>query len=129
MENTSICPIRNCAKGISNHIECVEMNMEFKFNNYSRHVESRGKYKWFEWKVFMDEPAEKLDKVRNVEYRLHETFPNPICIIEDRNSQFALRSAGWGEFWIFITIYLEDGTEEHTRYYLNLGKPWPPDEH
>ena len=101
--------------------------MGLKFNNYSRHVESRGKYEWFEWQVFMDEPVEKLDKVRSVEYRLHETFPNPIRIVEDRNSGFALRSAGWGEFWIFITIYLKEGTEEHTKYYLDLSKPWPPD--
>lgn len=103
--------------------------MEFKFDNYSRHVGSRGEYEWFEWKLFMDEPVKNLDKVRSVEYRLHETFPNPIRIIEDQNSRFALRSAGWGEFWVFITIYLKDGTEKHTKYYLNLGNPWPPDEH
>lgn len=102
--------------------------MEFKFNNYSRHVRSRGEYEWFEWKVFMDEPEEKLEKVRSVEYRLHKTFPNPIRIVEDRNSRFALRSAGWGEFTIFITIYLEDGTEKHTKYDLDLRRPWPPDE-
>jgi transcription initiation factor IIF auxiliary subunit len=102
--------------------------MAFRFDNYSRRVGSREKYEWFEWKVFMDEPAEKLGKVRSVEYRLHKTFPNPIRIVEDRNSRFALKSAGWGEFWIFITIYLNDGTEEHTKYYLDLRKPWPTDD-
>ena len=102
--------------------------MEFRFDNYSRHVGTRGRYEWFEWKVFMDEPAEKLDKVRSVEYRLHETFPDPIRIIEDRDSRFALISAGWGKFWIFITIYLRDGTEQHTKYYLDLKKPWPADD-
>jgi len=99
--------------------------MGFKFDNYSQHVGRRGNYEWFEWKVFMDEPPEKLTKVKSVEYRLHETFPNPIRVAEDRNSRFALRSSGWGEFWIFITIYLKDGAEEHTKYYLDLGKPWP----
>ena len=101
--------------------------MDFKFNNYSRHVGSRGDYEWFEWKVFMDESPEILDKVQSVEYRLHETFPNPIRIVEKRQSQFALKSAGWGQFWIFITIYVKDGTEEHTKYYIDLSKPWPPD--
>lgn len=95
--------------------------MEFKFNNTSRHVGSRGKYEWFEWEVYMDEPDEKLEKVKNVEYRLHETFPSPIRVVDDRNSKFALKSAGWGEFWIAITVFLKDGTEENTKYYLKLG--------
>lgn len=98
--------------------------MRFRFNNFSRHVGSRGNYEWFEWKVFMDEPPENLANVKSVEYRLHESFPNPIRIVVDWNSQFALRSEGWGEFWILITIYLKDGTEEHTKYYLDLSKPW-----
>ena len=104
--------------------------MEYRFDNYAKHVGSRGKYEWYRWKVFMVEPKEKeeLKKIKRVEYRLHETFPNPIRIVEDRNDRFALRSAGWGEFDIFITIYLEDGTEEHAKYYLDLGKPWPPGE-
>lgn len=102
--------------------------MTFRFDNYSRQVGTRKDYKWFEWKVFMKEPPNKLDQVRSVEYRLHETFPNPIRVVEDRDSRFALRSAGWGEFTIFITIYLKDGKEEHTEYYLDLRKTWPPDE-
>ena len=99
--------------------------MTFKFDNYSRHVGRREEYEWFEWIVFMDEPPEKLNKVRSVEYRLHKTFPDPIRVAEDPRSRFALGASGWGEFWIFITIYLKDGTEEHTKYHLDLRKPWP----
>ena len=104
------------------------MIMEWTFDNYSQLIGRRGDYSWFEWKVFMNEPEDKLRKVKSVEYRLHKTFPNPIRVIEDRDSRFALRSSGWGEFWIYITIYLIDGTEEHTQHYLNLRKSWPPDE-
>jgi len=100
--------------------------MPLKFNNYAKRVGSRGKYEWFEWWVFMDEPHDRIDKVKSVEYRLHDTFPNPIRVVEDQNSNFALISEGWGEFLIFITIYFKDGTEEHTKYYLDLGKSWPP---
>lgn len=103
--------------------------MEFNFDNHARFIESRGDYAWFDWKVFMNEPEAVLRKVKAVEYRLHKTFPNPIRVVKDRNSRFALRSSGWGEFLIFITIYLEDGTEQYEKYYLDLGKPWPPDEH
>lgn len=101
--------------------------MAFKFDNYSRRVGRRGRYEWFEWKVFMDEPPERLDEVESVEYRLHETFPNPVRVVEDRDSHFALRSAGWGEFEIFITVHLENGEEERTTYYLDLRKTWPTD--
>jgi peptidoglycan hydrolase-like protein with peptidoglycan-binding domain len=97
---------------------------QFKFDNYARRVGSHGSHDWFEWKVFMNEPDEKLDKVASVEYRLHETFPDPIRVVEDRSSRFAVESAGWGRFWIFITVYLKDGKETVTQYYLDLGKPW-----
>ena len=76
----------------------------------------------------MDEPREKLNKVKSVEYRLHKTFPDPIRVIENRDSRFALRSSVWGEFWIFITVYFEDGTEQNEKYYLDLGQSWPPEE-
>ena len=99
--------------------------MEFKFDNYSRHVGSRGQYDWFEWKVFVNEPDHKLDQISEIEYRLHETFPNPIRVVRDRKAQFALESSGWGEFTIFITIRLNNGEEVRTKYYLDLGKPWP----
>ncbi len=104
--------------------------MEFRFDNYAEHVGSRGKYEWYKWKVFMAEPEEKeeLEKIKAVEYRLHQTFPDPIRVVENRDDRFALRASGWGEFVIFITIYFEDGSEEHTEYYLDLGKPWPPGE-
>lgn len=97
---------------------------QFKFANYARQVGKRGDYNWFQWKVFMDEPDEKLDRVAAVEYRLHETFPNPIRVVEDRASKFTLESAGWGEFWIFITVYLKDEKEAVTQHYLDLGKTW-----
>lgn len=99
--------------------------MPFHFDNYARHVGSRGDYEWFKWQVFMDEPPPTLARVRSVEYRLHETFPDPIRTSEDAERRFAIDSSGWGEFMILITVYLQDGTEERTRYSLDLGKPWP----
>ena len=99
--------------------------MVFKFNNYSRHVGTRGEHHWYQWQVFMDEPPEKLAMVKSVEYHLHETFPNPIQVVDDQVSRFALTSAGWGQFEIFIIVYLNDGSEQNSRYYLNLGNPWP----
>jgi len=99
--------------------------MPFQFDNYARQVGSREDYEWFEWQVFMDEPPATLETVRGVEYRLHETFPDLIRTSEDAKRQFAIESSGWGEFTIFITIYLQDGAEERTEYSLDLSRPWP----
>ncbi len=101
---------------------------QFKFNNYSRRIGGSGEHDTYEWKLFMDESDEKLDRVNCVEYRLHETFPNPIRFVKDRTSRFALSLAGWGNFIVYITIYLNDGTEILDKYDLDLRKPWPLDE-
>jgi transcription initiation factor IIF auxiliary subunit len=102
---------------------------QFAFKNYSRLIEKRGGYKWFEWSVFMNETdKEKLNKVKSVEYRLHDSFPNPIRMIDTRNNRFALKTFGYGEFMVFIKIYLKDGTERSASHYLkfeenNWGDP------
>ena len=68
----------------------------------------------------MSETPEKLELVDYVEYRLHDTFPDPVRVAEDATNKFALSSAGWGEFTIFITVYLKDGREVETTHYLKL---------
>jgi transcription initiation factor IIF auxiliary subunit len=99
--------------------------MAFRFTNYSRQTGQRGDYTWYEWMVFMDEPPDRLELVEAVEYRLHETFPKPVRFIDDPTAGFVVRSAGWGEFRIMITVYLKDGTEVQSTYMLDLTKPWP----
>jgi transcription initiation factor IIF auxiliary subunit len=99
--------------------------VDFRFDNQARQTGSRGSYRWFDWKVFVNEPMEKLAHIRAVEYRLHETFPNPVRLITDRESRFAMKSSGWGEFTIFITVFLTNGEEQYGEYTLDLNKPWP----
>ena len=98
--------------------------LEFKFENKKEKDGNRTFGKkvtpWYKWTVYMDEDGEKLASVKHVEYRLHDTFPNPIRFSKDVKSKFALSSAGWGEFTIFITVYLIDGQEVETTHRLNL---------
>jgi transcription initiation factor IIF auxiliary subunit len=100
-------------------------SMGIHFNNYARRIGSRGSYDWYEWKVFVDEKPEILDKIKQVQYLLHRTFPNPTRVSEDRKSKFALESSGWGSFTIYITVRYNDGTEEQAEYFLDLNKGWP----
>lgn len=95
--------------------------MDMRFKNTSRPAGRRGDYKYFEWEVFLDEPQQVLDKVEAVEYRLHRTFPDPIRTVTDRASRFSLKAAGWGEFVIYITVYMQDGSEVDTEHHLELG--------
>ncbi len=97
---------------------------EFHFKNTSESNGTRSflkdTYSWFKWSVYMNEPPEKLALVDYVEYRLHDTFPDPVRVAENADDKFSLSSAGWGEFTIFITVYLKDGREVETTHYLKL---------
>ncbi|KPV65060.1 MAG: YEATS family protein [Candidatus Bathyarchaeota archaeon BA1] len=99
--------------------------MKISFNNYAKRVARRGNYDWYEWRVFVDEDDTVLNKIEYVLYLLHPTFPNPIRIVHDKKSKFALESSGWGSFTMFITVRFKDGTEEEVRYFLDLSKKWP----
>jgi transcription initiation factor IIF auxiliary subunit len=98
--------------------------LDFKFGNTAKKVGVRtfGKRDtpWYKWTVFMGESPEKLALVDYVEYRLHDTFPDPIRTSDDENDKFSISSAGWGEFTIYITVYLKDGREIETTHYLRL---------
>jgi len=99
--------------------------MTVKIQNYSRRIGRRGDFDWFQWKVFVDEDEETLAKIKEVEYLLHPTFPEPKRVVKDRGSAFSLESAGWGSFNMLVTVRYKDGREERTRYFLDLNKPWP----
>lgn len=96
---------------------------QVKFDNYSFKI---GK-EWFMWRVFISkgESSEKLNKVRNVEYKLPEFYPDPIRLVDNRNTRFALNSTGQEEFQIFITVNLEDNTKIPANIHLDLNKSWP----
>jgi transcription initiation factor IIF auxiliary subunit len=96
--------------------------MSLHFRNTSRPIGRRGRYEYYEWRLFLDEPPAVLEQVDRVEYRLHPTFPNPIRTIDDRASRFELVSAGWGELTVLITVYMRDGTQLDTEHRVQLGQ-------
>ena len=100
-------------------------NLTIHFNNYAEKIGIKNNLQWYRWKVFVDEPLEVLNTIKNVQYLLHKTFPNPVRISEDRNSKFALESSGWGSFKMYITVRFENGTEKEFEYYLDLTKRRP----
>lgn len=99
--------------------------MAVKINNYSKKVDRRGDYDWYRWKVFVDSPPNVLEQIKEVEYLLHSTFPDPRRVVRDKSTAFTLELAGWGSFDMLVTVRYINGKEERLRYFLDLEKPWP----
>ena len=79
-------------------------------------------YQYFRLRFWLDSESEAdLDKVESVTYELHESFKNPVRTVSDRQTRFALKSAGWGEFMLRAVVRFKGrpGTVELQRY-VNL---------
>lgn len=99
---------------------------KISFDNWARNVAiKRQGQDWYKWRVFVSEPNQVIQQIDAVEYLLHHTFPDPLRRRTNPADKFALESAGWGEFDIYITVFFKNGSRLETSYYLNLSKPWP----
>ena len=104
-----------------------QQQASLKFDNYARKTGDVNGQAFYEWRVFVDEPPDVLSRIRQVDYVLHPTFPQPYQRSTDRGSRFDLAASGWGEFRILITVHYTDGRQEKASYWLSLGKRWPID--
>ncbi len=80
----------------------------------------------YSWCLFVDEPADILQQIESVEYRLHSSFNNPVRRITDVNHCFAVFSGGWGTFTAQITVRFKDSQERNFTHALELYEDdWP----
>ena len=75
---------------------------------------------WWNWAVWLEGSIDELNKVREVVYTLHSTFPQPVRSVTDRQSKFRLEAAGWGEFMIFAAVKTIDNQEILLRHWLSF---------
>jgi len=80
---------------------------------------------WWQWSLWLEGAEDELDKIAQVVYTLHPTFPTPTRKIDNRNSKFRLDSAGWGEFEIYIDLILKTGNHSYLNHWLKLEYPAP----
>jgi hypothetical protein len=106
-------------------LSLVADTQSLTFDNYARSIGSRSGSTYYQWRVFLNEPRSILDKVMEVDYLLHPSFPEPFQVRKDANDNFSLEMTGWGQFTIFITVRFKDGRVEKTTYFLDLSKGWP----
>jgi len=78
---------------------------------------------WWKWSVWIDGPEAELDNVRCVTYYLHSTFPKPERTVDNRSTNFMLKSGGWGEFTIRLVVEKTDGSKTKLSHDLQLEYP------
>lgn len=78
---------------------------------------------WWRWSLWIDGPAEDLDRIQSVTYTLHPTFPEPIRTVTDRASKFQLRCSGWGVFRIPVKVRLKSGETLELAHQLQFAIP------
>ena len=77
----------------------------------------------FRWKVYIDEDAKVLKRIRCVEYTLYPSFPKPVNEICDAETHFSLEEEGRGEFTVFLKIEWRDSKPTTQSYALDLHTP------
>jgi hypothetical protein len=78
---------------------------------------------WWKWSVWIDGSDAELDDVRCVTYYLHSTFPKPERMVDNRSTNFMLKSGGWGEFTIHLVVEKTDGSKTKLSHDLTLEYP------
>ena len=74
----------------------------------------------FRWRVYIDEDASKLQRIRCVEYTLYPSFPTPIRDVCDAKGHFALEETGRGEFTMILKVEWRDREPTVQSYALDL---------
>ena len=92
---------------------------EYKIEQSS---EYRGDDYW-DWSLWIESGESGLDKIENVIYNLHYTFPNPVRTIKTRENKFKLETSGWGIFTIYARISFKDETVLDLEHELELYYP------
>ena len=76
---------------------------------------------YYRLRIFLDaDTPERLDDVTSVTYRLHPTFRDPVRRVSDRQSNFEIRTAGWGEFNMTAEVCFKGGKRLVVERYINL---------
>jgi hypothetical protein len=102
------------------------MMKTYRFASYSRYVGKKRNADYYAWCLYLDATLEKLREIRQVEYTLHPTFPDPVRSVSEPEHCFALQSEGWGDFEVYMRVFSVDGDLTRLVYPLELKRDnWP----
>ncbi|WP_339708433.1 pYEATS domain-containing protein [uncultured Kriegella sp.] len=91
---------------------------EYSIGQSSQRDKNRKDY--FEWAIWIENGELDVSEIDYVEYLLHSTFKNRLRKVTDVSTGFKLKSKGWGEFRIEISITKKDGETLQMAHWLVL---------
>jgi hypothetical protein len=98
-------------KSTEGHIDLFERPIDKRF--YLVHAARKVKEGSYELKIALGSHApEALDEVKSVRYYLHDSFPQPVREISDRNKNFEITLTAWGQFELQAIIQLKENEKE-----------------
>ncbi len=92
---------------------------DFKIGQSAERDPSRKDY--YKWEIWVEDGDRSISEIDRVEYLLHSTFRNRLRTGKAETENFRIKSSGWGEFSVGITIFLKSGEELQTSHWLTLG--------
>ena len=76
----------------------------------------------YRWELHLEPKEGKtLDNIESVEFRLHESFRNPIRKKFSAGNGFQCKSKGWGSFIINMEVVYRNMTKHHLGHVLQLA--------
>lgn len=104
------------------HISSYKSNPSGNMYKVEQGYNYAGEDYWYWW-VWIEGSAADLDKIDNVVYNLHYTFPDPVKTITTRENKFRMATAGWGTFTIYIRLNFKDKSVIEMKHNLQLQYP------
>lgn len=87
--------------------------------------ETPGKKGWYDWSIYLEVEPSIMEMIDKVWYHLHQTFPQPHILVDERTKGFRLKGTGWGEFIVMVDIILKEGGQIISkRHYLRLDRSY-----
>ncbi len=102
----------NASMNLIKTVEFARKTADFKYDDQVA----------YEWEVALDAPAQIIEQIEFVNYRLHPTFEPPSQIVRSRETNFRLKRVGWGVFPIQLEIHFADGSIGHTVHNLTFSE-------
>lgn len=98
-------------KNAESHTDLFKRSVDKRF--YLVHAARKVKEGNYEIKIALGSHAPRaLDEVKFVRYYLHDSFPQPVREVSDRDNDFGITLTAWGQFELQAVAQLKDNEKE-----------------
>jgi transcription initiation factor IIF auxiliary subunit len=76
---------------------------------------------WYSWTASIDGTEEEINKINQVTYILHKSFPQRRIVSTNPSNNFSRTMDGWGEFLLKAEVEMKTGEKLTAELWLDLG--------